>query len=179
MGALRRLLPLAAGCALLAALACSDGREASDPGATGIAELTGPDGEAMGTVTLTQGPRSVLVQADLTGLAPGAHGFHIHEVGACIPDFSAAGGHFNPGGRGHGPLHADGAHAGDLPNIHGAADGAARADYFTSAVTLDDGADHSLFDEDGSAIVVHANPDSYGEDAGAGDRVACGVIRRN
>ena len=176
---MKRLLMIAAGCALLAALACADDREASDPGATGIAELAGPDGAAMGTVTLTQGPRGVLVQADVRGLEPGGHGFHVHEIGACIPDFSAAGGHFSPGGEGHGLLHAGGAHAGDLPNIHAAADGTARADYFTDALTLDYGADHSLFDEDGSAIIVHAGPDSYGEAPGAGDRVACGVIRRS
>lgn len=176
---MKRFLILAAGCALLAGLACTQNRESSDPGATGIAELAGPDGAAMGTVTLTQGPWGVLVQAEVTGLTPGAHGFHVHEIGACIPDFSAAGGHFDPVGLGHGLLHDGGAHAGDLPNIHAAADGTARADYFTDALTLDDGADHSVFDEDGSAIIVHAGPDSYGEDPGAGDRVACGVIRRS
>ncbi len=87
----------------------------------------------MGTVTITQGPSGVLVSADVSGLSPGAHGFHIHAVGACTPDFAAAGDHFNPGSAGHGFPHEDGAHAGDLPNIHGGADGAARADYFSGA----------------------------------------------
>ena len=121
-------------------------------------------------------PHGVLISADVSGLSPGAHGFHIHAIGACAPDFAAAGGHFNPRSGGHGFLHEDGAHAGDLPNIHAGADGAARADYFSDAVTLGEGVDHSVFDDDGSAIIVHAKPDSYGEDAGAGDRVACGVI---
>jgi len=62
--------------------------------------------------------------------------------------------------------------------IYAGADGAARADYFTAAVTLDADADLSLFDADGSAIIIHENPDTYGEDAGAGGRVACGVITR-
>ncbi|MYB42329.1 MAG: superoxide dismutase family protein [Chloroflexi bacterium] len=164
--------------AILAAAACGGDSEPSDVGARASASLAGPDGDAMGTVTFTQGPNGVLIEADVHGLSPGAHGFHIHSVGACTPDFTAAGGHYAPGGEGHGLMHEGGSHAGDLPNIHAGADGAARADYFTAAVTLDADADHSLFDDDGSAIIVHAKPDSYGEAPEAGDRVACGVIVR-
>ena len=151
----------------------------SDAGAprTATAHLVGPDGRAVGTVTLIEGPNGVLVQADVAGLSPGGHGFHIHTVGACEPDFSAAGDHFNPGESGHGFTYEGGQHAGDLPNIYAAADGTARADFFTEAVTLTPGAENSIFDADGSAIIIHAKPDSYGESAGAGDRVACGVIR--
>ena len=151
----------------------------TDAGAhpTATAHLVGPDGRAMGTVTLIEGPNGVLVQADVTGLSPGGHGFHIHAVGACEPDFSAAGDHFNPEGIGHGFMEDGGWHAGDLPNIYAAADGTARADVFTAAVTLTPGPENSIFDADGSAIIVHAKPDSYGESPGAGDRVACGVIR--
>ncbi|HUS53769.1 MAG TPA: superoxide dismutase family protein [Thermohalobaculum sp.] len=145
---------------------------------TATATLMGPK-ISIGTVTLTQGPNGVLVSADVTGLTPGAHGFHIHQTGSCTPDFKAAGGHYNPGGGGHGILDAGGHHAGDLPNIHAGADGSARADYFTADVTLADGAANSVFDADGSTIVIHENPDSYGADAGAGGRVACGVIIRN
>ena len=156
-----------------------DDVEETDAGArlTATAQLMGPDGHAMGTVTLIEGPNGVLVQADVTGLSPGGHGFHIHAVGACEPDFSAAGDHFNPEGIGHGFMQEGGWHAGDLPNIYAAADGTARADFFTAAVTLTPGAENSIFDADGSAIIVHAKPDSYGESPGAGDRVACGVIR--
>lgn len=145
-------------------------------GRTAAATMRGPDGEEMGTVTLAQGPRGVLIQARISGLFAGPHGFHIHETGACAPDFSAAGDHFNPTGVGHGPLHAGGEHAGDLPNIIAHAGGDAMADYYTAAVTLADGPAHSLFDADGSAIVIHEGPDSYGEAAGAGGRAACGVI---
>jgi len=144
---------------------------------TATAHLVGPDGRAVGTVTLIEGPNGVLVQADVTGLSPGGHGFHIHAVGACEPDFSAAGDHFNPEGIDHGFMHEGGWHAGDLPNIYAAADGTARADFFTAAVTLTPGAENSIFDADGSAIIVHAKPDSYGESPGADDRVACGVVR--
>lgn len=156
-----------------------DAAEADEAGspATAHAKLMGADGRSMGTVTLIEGPNGVLVQAHVTGLAPGGHGFHIHGVGACEPDFGAAGGHFNPQDIPHGFMYEGGWHPGDLPNVYAGADGTARADIFTTAVTLAAGAENSLFDGDGSAIIVHAAPDSYGEDPAAGDRVACGVIR--
>ena len=167
----------------LAMLACSPGAGSYEPsgvGATASAELLDGEGASIGRVVLTQGPRGVLISADLSGLEPGGHGFHIHSVGSCAPDFSAAGGHFDPSEKGHGPLHSGGHHAGDLPNIYAAADSTAKADYYTDEVTLDSGPDHSLFDTDNSAIVVHEKPDAYGEDAGsAGARIACGVIQRN
>ena len=131
---------------------------------------------ASGVVTFEQKGSELHVTATIAGLTPGKHGFHIHETGNCSPDFGAAGGHFNPEGHGHGVLHEGGYHAGDLPNIHANADGVAQADFFTPDVTLREGAENSLFDADGSAIVIHEDPDSYGEDAAAGARVACGVI---
>lgn len=169
---------------VLGLAACSDDGSdgAVDQAAVGqraVAQMSGPDGSSMGTVTLEQGPNGVLVSAELSGLSPGAHGFHIHTVGTCEPNFSAAGDHFAPDGKEHGLMNAAGAHAGDLANIHAVADGGARADFFTSRVTLADGAATSVFDSDGSAFIVHAKPDSYGAQAGAGDRVACGVITRN
>lgn len=148
-------------------------------GETATATMAGPDGAAVGTVTLTQGHHGVIIAAELTGLAPGGHAFHIHETGSCTPDFTAAGGHFAPRGHGHGYDHEGGVHAGDLPNIFAAADGTVRADVFTSAVTLTAGAVHTLFDEDGSAIIIHEKPDTYGDDPAAGARIACGVIMRN
>ncbi len=154
-----------------------DGLQVRVNGATAM--IAGPDGTAMGTVTLTQGPHGVLIAADLMGLTPGGHAFHLHEFGSCSPNFAAAGGHFNPEGIGHGFLDEGGVHAGDTPNVYAAADGMARADIFTDAVTLESGANHSLFDADGSAIIVHEKPDTYGADPGAGGRVACGVIQRN
>ena len=167
--------------ALLIALmlaGCGDD-DPSGVGATAGASMSGTDGLPMGTVTLEQGPNGVLISADVKGLTPGPHGFHIHSVGACTPDFSAAGGHFAPTDHGHGFMHPDGKHAGDLPNIYAGTDGTARADVFSDQVTLAVDAETSLFDSDGSAIIIHAKPDSYGPDPGAGDRVACGVIESN
>ena len=175
------VLPLAI---LLLLIACGQEADAPEPergvGATATAAIMGKEGEAHGTVTLTQGPQGVLVSADLNGLPPGGHGFHIHGVGACSPDFSAAGSHFGPGDESHGFLYSTDMHAGDLPNIYASADGMARADAFTDDVTLAADDVRSLFDSDGSAIIIHEKPDAYGEDVGsAGARIACGVIQRN
>ena len=143
---------------------------------TAKAQLVGPAGEEMGEVTLIQGPHGVLITLGATGLVPGLHGFHIHEVGQCEPDFEAAGDHHAPDGHGHGFLSDDGYHAGDLPNLHVDPDGTARADFFTTSVSLEPDGANTLFDDDGSAFIVHERMDSYGDEAGAGGRLACGVI---
>lgn len=149
------------------------GTASAQPGA--MAMLKGQDGQEAGHVTMTQGPGGTLFHAELSGLAPGWHSFHVHEVGSCEDGFDAAGGHYAPDGKGHGLLAEDGAHAGDLPNIHVANDGTAMAEVYSSRLTVADGA-APLMDEDGSAIVIHENPDTYASEAGAGGRIACGVI---
>ena len=141
------------------------------------ARISRLDGQPVGIVTLTQMPGTVVIRIKASGLTPGAHGFHIHETAACSSDFKAAGGHYNPDGHGHG-FAGQGAHAGDLPNLVAHEDGSARAEFLTDRISLKDGVHGSLFDTDGSAIVIHARPDSYGDSAGAGGRVACGVIER-
>lgn len=147
------------------------------PGPSARANVQGPDGAYLGQVVIEQRQQGLIISADVHGLSPGGHGFHIHETGSCEPDFAAAGDHFNPTGASHGARHGPDRHAGDLPNLYAAADGTARLDVFTDAATLHTGVPHSLFDADGSAIVIHELADTYGEDAGAGGRVACGVIR--
>lgn len=155
-------------------------------GLKATAVLTSPSGESIGTVRFTQTATGVLVAAEAEGLEPGGHAFIIHAVGSCTPDFSAAGDHFNPDESRHGFIHpnwnqrdsSSGGHGGDLPNIYAAADGSARADFFTEGVTLQDDQRHSVFDADGAAIVVHKRPDAYGEvESDTGERVACGVIQ--
>ncbi|KAF0676175.1 superoxide dismutase family protein [Profundibacterium mesophilum] len=130
----------------------------------------------IGTVTLMQTPNGVLVKLDAQGLPAGAHGFHIHETGSCSPDFAAAGDHFNPDGAEHGFENEAGPHAGDMPNIFADENGMAKADVLTASVSLEEGQEGMLLDDDGSAIIIHENPDSYGKEAGAGGRIACGVI---
>lgn len=145
--------------------------------AAATAEMKDTNGNSIGQVTLIQTPRGVLLKAELRELAPGGHGFHVHEKGSCSPDFKAAGGHFNPTGSGHGLNHSGGSHAGDMPNIYAAADGSVIAEVFNANISLSGGSS-SVFDSDGSAIIIHAKPDTHGEKAGAGARVACGVIKK-
>ncbi len=154
-------------------------------GLRATAELNSPSGEPIGAVTFIQAATGVLVQAEAEGLSPGGHAFIVHSVGACAPDFSAAGDHFNPENVRHGFVHPNWnrrdvdtrGHGGDLPNIYAAADGSARADFFTTGFTLREDENHSIFDSDGSAIIVHEEPDAYGEhESDTGERVACGVI---
>jgi superoxide dismutase, Cu-Zn family len=153
----------------------------SDEPLTAKATLKGADGADMGTVTLTEAAAGgVLLSAELTGLPPGPHGFHIHETGTCEPPFESAGGHYNPTGAEHGFLAVGGPHAGDMPNIHVPDSGALTVDVLNTLVSLEEGAPETLFDDDGSAILVHADADDYqGQPSGhAGDRIACGVIER-
>ena len=153
-------------------------------GLTAEATLKSTGGAPVGTVTFRQAASGVLIMADIEGLDPGGHAFIIHEVGACTPDFNAAGDHFNPENTEHGFVHASwkrgessGGHSGDLPNIYAASDGSARADFFTEGITLDTDESNSIFDDDGSAIIVHERPDAYGEEeSDTGNRLACGVI---
>jgi Cu-Zn family superoxide dismutase len=144
----------------------------------GSATLTLPDGQPAGSVQIVAGGNRVTLAAGVTGIAPGVHGIHLHTTGACrAPDFASAGGHLNPLGRHHGTLAPDGAHAGDLPNLTVKAGG-------SGALTADlsgtpDQVRSWLFDADGAAIVVHADPDDYKSDpsGNSGARIACGVIK--
>ncbi len=146
---------------------------------TAQADLINADKEKIGTVTLTQTPHGVLLSIEASRLPPGLHALHIHEVGQCEPPFQSAGGHFNPGGKRHGVFSPEGMHAGDLPNVYVGTDGSLRAEAFASGVTLTPGP-NSVFDRDGSSIILHAGPDDYKTDpaGNAGARIACGVIEK-
>lgn len=141
------------------------------------ARMVDAEGNGAGVVTVTDSPNGVLIAIELRGLEVGEHGIHVHETGECAPDFEAAGGHFNPDGQEHGLTNPQGMHAGDLPNIFVASDGVAKAHVFNSRVTVEPGP-ASLLDEDGSAIIVHEDADTYLREAQAGGRVACGVLER-
>jgi Cu-Zn family superoxide dismutase len=148
------------------------------PGSRATAELKDKDGKSVGRADFHEVSDGVLVRLEVKGLAPGLHAVHVHTVGKCeAPGFTSAGGHFNPGGKKHGLKSSDGAHAGDLPNMLIAKDGSGRFEALTDAITLKAGS-NSVFDADGSALVIHVGVDDYMTDptGNAGDRAACGLI---
>lgn len=150
-------------------------------GITGTVELREVANANAIAGTFDTGTRRVEITVNVSGLTPGAHGFHLHAVGKCEPDFMAAGGHFDPGPSSNTDADANHPfHMGDLPNLVAAADGKATLTTSTTRVTLSPGP-LSVFDADGTAIIVHGNPDQgkTGEPKSGlsgGPRVACGVI---
>lgn len=164
-------VPLA-GCATITEPAVTNNRA--------TAEMRNAAGQVAGMATLTQTPDGINIVLETKGLPPGPKGVHIHEVGRCEPpQFTSAGGHFNPGTKQHGTLNPAGPHAGDLANMTVAPDGNGRMETTTDRVTLGAG-DTSLFDGDGSAIVVHAAPDDFKTDptGNSGGRLLCGVVTK-
>jgi Cu-Zn family superoxide dismutase len=127
----------------------------------------------------------IVVDVTLTvsGLKPGMHGVHLHAVGTCEPDFAAAGGHFDPGPAGNTDPDANHPfHMGDLPNLEVGQDGKGTMKAVTTRVTISAGP-LSIFDPDGTAIIIHGNPDQgiTGEPksgVSGGPRVACGVLTK-
>lgn len=142
------------------------------------AAVIDPEGAVIGQATFEQTPTGVLVFVDVRGLPPGAHGIHLHAVGSCTPDFKAATGHINPGNVAHGLRNPDGPDNGDLPNLYVARDGTARAEFFTTRVSVSGGTMPALLDEDGSAVIIHESPDDHLTQpiGGAGGRIGCGII---
>lgn len=137
------------------------------------------NGLPVGTARLLANGDSLSLAVAVTGLAPGNHGFHLHTTGSCTrPDFKSAGGHLNPYGKGHGIFDTDGAHMGDLPNLSVSANGTATATFDLRGTREE--LMQALFDADGTAIVIHADPDDgTSEPAGnAGQRVACAVLKQ-
>ena len=127
-----------------------------------------------GTVTFTGSGDKVKVVADITGLTPGKHGFHIHEFGDCSdPKATSAGGHFNPGHKQHGAPDSSERHAGDLGNIDADPSGKAHLELTDSVMKLS-GADSII----GHAVIVHEKADDLKTQptGDAGGRLACGVI---
>jgi len=131
-------------------------------------------GEAGGKVVFTQTPEGVRVEADLHGLTPGLHGFHVHEFGDTSSDDGlSTGGHFNPMHSIHGAPHAAKRHTGDLGNIEADEKGNAKLSVVDPSLTFT--GPSSII---GRGLVVHGKADDLKTQptGNAGDRVAVGVI---
>jgi Cu-Zn family superoxide dismutase len=154
-------------------------KSAATPPLSASAELKSADGKEVGTAKLTQTRSGVRIALALKGLPPGEHAFHVHAVGKCEPPFTSAGPHFNPEQKKHGKLNNEGHHAGDMDNIRIPEGGNLTLQVVDKDITLEKGKPNSVFQDGGTALVVHAGKDDYMTDpaGNAGDRIACGVIR--
>jgi superoxide dismutase, Cu-Zn family len=158
-------------------------------GRRAVAALNDANRQKVGVAVFKERHGEVEVSAEVWRVAPGFHGFHVHATGECVPPFTTAGGHYNPGSVPHGD------HAGDMPSLLVNQDGTAELEFETDRFTLRD-----LFDADGSAVIVHAGRDNFaniptryhshtydtfGPDTDtlatgdAGTRAACGVVERS
>ena len=173
-----RLLPVSAFATSLALASCST--ISSPPSANyATAPLFTSEGRPAGFAAIVQRGDTASLTVAALALPAGVHGVHLHAVGRCdAPAFTTAGSHLNPGGHQHGTENPAGSHLGDLPNLTIGASG-------TGSLTIrlpDAGGalDSTLFDTDGTAIVVHAGPDDYKTDpsGNSGGRIACGVFKR-
>jgi Cu-Zn family superoxide dismutase len=133
-------------------------------------------GTPAGTVTFTQMGERVKVVADLTGLPPGKHGFHIHEKGdLSAADLMSTGGHFNPSGHAHGGPTTSPVHNGDLGNITADANGAAHLEITVDDLSIGTGAKNDIM---GRSVIVHAKVDDLSSQpsGNAGARIGGGKI---
>jgi Cu-Zn family superoxide dismutase len=139
-----------------------------------IAVLQSASGSKVtGTVTFTKTGDTVQVVADITGLTPGKHGFHIHEFGDCsAPDAASAGGHLNPMHKPHGSPDSPERHEGDMGNLEADSTGKAHLELKDNMLKLS--GENSIL---GHAVIVHEKVDDWSQPVGnAGGRLACGVI---
>jgi len=164
------------------------------PTATAEAKLLTPGGEQVGIVEFAVEGSVVTVTASVEKLPPGFKGFHVHSIGKCesnspdpkdpsrTGDFLSAGGHLGADGAAH-P-----GHQGDLTSLEVRTDGSAQLVTSSDAFDMD-----AVLDADGSAVMVHAGPDNFGNiptryapggpDAttqatgDSGGRAACGVVQ--
>ncbi|HEX8280225.1 MAG TPA: superoxide dismutase family protein [Chthoniobacterales bacterium] len=169
-------LRLLLGSVVAVCAAASIVRAADDDAQKAVAVLAPTQGsKVMGTVAFTKTADGVKVVADVSGLTPGKHGFHIHEFGDCSdPKADSAGGHFNPNKHQHGGPDAPQRHAGDFGNIEADASGKAHFEVTDKALSMGDDDDSII----GHAVIVHEKDDDLKTQptGNAGGRLACGVI---
>jgi len=171
-----RMNRMLAGAAVVALAGCGAAGQLEN---AQVVTLRDGSGRTVATALLSPATGGVQVVMSVNGLPAGAHGVHVHQTGRCdAPEFTTAGGHFNPASRQHGFENPDGAHAGDLPNLTVEADGRGNLSGVARGVTLEGSGATSLRKPGGTALVVHAAADDYRTDpsGNSGARIACGVV---
>ncbi|MEW9697917.1 superoxide dismutase family protein [Paenibacillus sp. SI8] len=142
--------------------------------------LIGTTGQPIGSARLTAVPDGVRIEAQVSGLKPGLHGFHIHEKAICeAPGFDSAGAHFNPFQKQHGFNNPKGYHIGDLPNMLVDEQGNGRFDAITKSVVIQADKPNSLLKPGGTSVVIHEQEDDLKTDpsGNSGKRIACGAVK--
>ena len=140
----------------------------------GHAEIRTAAGTPAGHATARNAGAALRIRVELSGMAPGRYGAHVHSAGLCEgPDFTSAGPHWNPTERQHGRLNPEGHHAGDLPNIEIGPNGRGALTFRLAGASL-----AAISDADGASIVIHAAADDERTDpsGNSGARTACGVL---
>ena len=168
-----------AGLLILTSVGCSAATRMRNAAARAEAVMYNSSGSPIGTAQLSQdGNGVVTVEIASISLPAGTHGIHFHDTGKCEgPAFTTAGGHYNPMGMEHGLQNPRGPHAGDNPNVVIPASGIGNVSFSTDRVSLTPGT-RTLFDADGSALVIHAAADDQvtNPSGNSGARIACGVV---
>lgn len=178
---LKLRVALASSLAVLS-VGCASVQQMSDAVSRAQVVMYNTAGNAIGTGTIWQDKDNVVhVDIATITLPAGSHGIHFHQVGKCeggTGAFATAGGHYNPMGTEHGLNNPKGPHAGDNPDIQVPEGGAGHVAFTTNRVTLTPGPT-TLFDADGSALMIHANADDQvtNPSGNSGARIACGVVR--
>lgn len=170
-------------CLLVIMTGCASKKSVIPVSGDKVLTITAPiinvEGAKVGETVFTETAEGMTIDIVAEGLTPGLHGTHIHEKGECTPpDFKSAGGHFNPTSKEHGFKNPKGFHLGDLPNIDVDSTGKVNVSLKLTDITLKPGAENSILDSDGSALVIHEKADDNITDpAGdAGERIACSAI---
>jgi superoxide dismutase, Cu-Zn family len=168
-----RTITAAAAISAVVAIGAATAATANGGATHGAAALVDASGTTVGFAKFVEdGDGRVHVNVKISGLTPGLHGAHIHEIGSCTSPtgtFSGAGAHHREAGTDH-PHHY-----GDLPNLVVNAAGRGHLEATTTRASLVAGPS-SIFDGNGSAIVIHALEDQFDVTNFGGPRVACGVI---
>eukprot|EP00455_Lapot_gusevi_P049280 TRINITY_DN6961_c0_g1_i4.p1 TRINITY_DN6961_c0_g1~~TRINITY_DN6961_c0_g1_i4.p1 ORF type:complete len:189 (+),score=37.30 TRINITY_DN6961_c0_g1_i4:63-629(+) len=139
-----------------------------------------PGHHVTGWVQFEETDQGTLITAEVQGLSPGKHGFHVHEKSSIANKCKASGSHFNPDGNEHGAPGEENSHAGDMGNLEADSDGTATYRETNDKMKLS--GKYSVMNR---AVVIHAKEDDLGKGdteesklkGSSGDPIACCVLR--